>query len=483
MGHAAPGEALLRLFEDAEDARVLMDTDGLVVLVNASFEETFGWSRSDVVGNSKRLLVPEHLQDEYSRLRVLLVATDSHDAVRMNLRALHQDGTEIPVLLTARLIHLGEDRLVSLILQPRPDADPDTGFRELLDALLDGNVIVDGDGRIVMANDQVEALFGYREEELVDRPVEVLVPEAARATHDSLRHGFTGRARRHAMGRGNRVLGRRKDGSTFPIQVLLSSIGTDENVLVSATIRDLSGVEELMSRNDELRGQFLATVSHELRTPLTTIMASSEMLVDVLATLDDLDTRGQVAAYADRIMRAARRELTLIDDLLALTSIEASEAHVGSGLADLGVVARGAVAHLRERAEAAGLVLDVVGTDEALLVSVQEGWLARAVGCLVDNAVKFTPPGGQVTVLLRGGADAELEVRDTGPGVPEGEQEEVFERLHRGRNAVAAETPGAGLGLTIARSIIRAAGGDVEAVAAEHGGCFRLRLPLAEVAR
>lgn len=473
-----PGDALLRLFEETEDARALLDADGTIVLVNRSCEALLGWSRAELVGQSKGVIVPERLRDEYHGLRELLVASDSHDTVRLNLRASHCDGSEIPVRLTARLIHVGEDRLVSLILQPRADGDADTGFRELLDALLDGNVIVDGNGRIVMVNEQVETLFGYEEAELVDQPVEILVPDSARGGHDILRRGFTGKARRHAMGMGNRVLGRRKDGSTFPVQVLLSSIGTEDGVLVSATIRDLSGVEELMSANDRLRGQFLDTVSHELRTPLTTIMASSEMLVDVLVDVGDDAARTQVEVFVDRIMRAARRELTLIDDLLALTSIEASEAQVSSGYADLTVVARSAVAHVRDRAASRELTIDVVGPDTAMLVPVHERWLARAVGCLLDNAVKFTPPGGRVRVALEGGDDVRLEVQDTGPGVPADEERLVFKRLYRGQKAVSDEIQGAGLGLTIARSIVEAAGGTLVAVPGD-GGRFRMSLPFA----
>lgn len=477
----APGEALLRLFEETDDARVLLDAEGRVALVNRSCEQLLGWSRDELLGESKSMLVPERLRDEYHRLRELLIASDSHDAVRLDLRAEHRDGQEIPVRITARLLHLGDARMVSLVLHPRDDGTADTGFREILDALLDGNVIVDGDGHIVMVNVQVVDMFGYPEDELVDQPVELLVPDAAREGHGGLRAGFTGRARRHPMGRGNRVLGRRKDGSTFPVQVLLSSIGTEDGVLVSATIRDLSGVEELMSHNDRLRGQFLATVSHELRTPLTTIMASTEMLADVLAEVADSEARGQVEGYVDRIMRAARRELTLIDDLLALTSIEASEEQVGRGLSELGTVVRGAAAHVRDRAAARGITVETVDPAGPVLVAVHERWLARAVGCLVDNAVKFSPDGGPVTVTVAGGDRAVLEVQDAGPGVPLGEERAVFKRLYRGRNAVAAETPGAGLGLTIARSIVAAVGGTLDVVAGE-GGHFRMSLPIATAA-
>src|SRR6478735_3884257 len=111
-----PGDALLRLFEETDDARALLAADGTVVLVNRSCEDLLGWRRDDLVGQSKGVIVPEHLRDEYHGLRELLVASDSHDAIRLNLRASHRDGNEIPVRLTARLIHLGEDRLVSLIL-------------------------------------------------------------------------------------------------------------------------------------------------------------------------------------------------------------------------------------------------------------------------------------------------------------------------------------------------------------------------------
>jgi PAS domain S-box-containing protein len=479
----APGDALLRLFEQTDDARVLLGEDGSVVLVNQRLEQLLGWSREELVGQSKRTLVPEHLRDEYARLRELLLSTDSTDAVRLNLRASHRDGHEVPVRMTARLIHLGANRVISLILQPRNEEDIDTNFRELLEALLDGNVIVDGDGRIVMVNQQALEMFGYPEGELLDQPVEVLVPDAVRPAHVAQRTGFTGLARRHAMGQGTRVLGRRRDGSTFPVQVLLSSIGSDDDVLVSATIHDMSEVEALQSQNERLRAQFLATVSHELRTPLTTIMASAEMLVDDLAEDDGPVTRDQVEAYLDRIMRAAQRELALIDDLLALTSIEGEREPVGIGLADLGSVVEGAVAHVRDQADARGLAIRFIVPEAPVPVPANERWIARAVGCLLDNALKFTPSGGGVFVTLSAGEAAVLEVRDTGPGLPPGEEEMVFERLNRGTNAMRAEVQGAGLGLTIARGIVAAAGGTLVAVPSNSGACFRLSLPMASHAQ
>ncbi|WP_028642445.1 sensor histidine kinase [Nocardioides sp. URHA0020] len=478
---ARAGEALLRLFAQTDDARLLLTPDGVVTLANPRCAELFGWSVDELVGTSAVRLTPERHREEYAALRDLVLDSDSGDAARVDLVGLHRDGTELRLRVTARAIVLGqESRILSLILQTRDGADSSTGFRDLLEAVPDGNVVVDGRGRILMANAPAQTMFGYREDELLDQPLELLVPEAQRASHVRRRTGFTGRARRHAMGLGTRVVAQRKDGSTFPVSVVISSIGINDDVLFSATVHDLSELEALRGRNDQLRDQFLATVSHELRTPLTTILASAEMLEDDVADLPDERVRALVVRYAERIERAARRELALVDDLLSLTIIEGDAERLGDGLADLTVVAESVVAGERSSVEARGLTISAVSAGHPAVVRAHEGWLERAVRCLVDNAAKFTPRGGRIEVVTGVEGDlAWLEVCDTGPGIPGGDEERVFARLYRGADAVAAETPGAGLGLSIARSIVGAAGGRLEVVPAEGGARLRITAPRA----
>ncbi|GAA1792320.1 hypothetical protein GCM10009795_042480 [Nocardioides hankookensis] len=477
------GEALLRLFAQTDDARLLIDPDGVVLLANPRCEEVFGWRVDELVGMPAALLAPEQHRDEYTRLRDLVLASDSGDAARLGLIGLHRDGHEVRMRVTARAILLGEaDRVLSMILQPRSAADATADFRELLEAVPDGNVVVDGDGRILMANAPALAMFGYAEDELVDRSIEVLVPDAQRAGHVRRRTGFAGHARRHAMGLGTRVVALRKDGSTFPVSVVISSIGIDDDILFSATVHDLTELEALRGRNDVLRDQFLATVSHELRTPLTTILASTEMLEDALADEAEEHVRALVEAYLGRIERAARRELTLVDDLLSLTIIEGNAEPLVQGLADLAVVVDSVVEAARDPAALRGVTIATTTSGPPAVVRVHEGWLERAVGCLVDNATKFTPPGGQV--LVESGVDGDrawLEVSDTGPGIAPGDEDRVFERLYRGADAVTAEVPGAGLGLSIARSIVQAASGTVVVVPQEAGARLRISAPLARV--
>jgi PAS domain S-box-containing protein len=473
------GDALLRLFAQTDDARLLLSAEGVVVLANPQCGELFGWSADELVGTPAARLAPAQHRAEYARLRDLVMGTDSGDATRLELNALHRDGTELRLRVTARVLVLDErTRMLSIVLRPRADTGPD--FRQLLEAVPDGNLVVDGGGRMLMANAAAQAMFGYAEVELVDQPLELLVPEGQRTAHVRRRTGFTGHARRHAMGLGTRVAARRKDGSTFPVSVVISSIGTDDGVLFSATVHDLSELEALRGRNDVLHDQFLATVSHELRTPLTTILASTEMLGDDLADLADDGVRTMVEGYAHRIERAARRELALVDDLLSLTIIEGEAAQLTDGLTDLAVVAETVVADTRDLAAARGLTLSTTTSGAPPIVRAHEGWLERAVRCLVDNAAKFTPRGGRIEVAT--GADADeawLEVGDTGPGVASGDEERVFQRLYRGADAIAAETAGAGLGLTIARSIVRAAGGSLVVVPQELGARLRISAPRA----
>lgn len=477
------GDALLRLFAQTEDARLLLSAEGVVLLANPQCEELFGWSADELVGTAAARLAPEHHRAEYARLRHLVMGTGSGDATRFELTALHRDRQELRLRVTARVLVLDEHtRMLSLVLEPRTDGDAGPEFRQLLEAVPDGNLVVDGGGRILMANAPAQAMFGYTEDELVDQPLELLVPVAQRTAHVRRRTGFTGHARRHAMGLGTRVAARRRDGSTFPVSVVISSIGTDDDVLFSATVHDLSELEALRGRNDVLHDQFLATVSHELRTPLTTILASTEMLGDDLAELSDEGVRTMVEGYAHRIERAARRELALVDDLLSLTIIEGEAEQLSEGLTDLAVVAETVVDGTRDIAAARGLTISTTTTGAPPIVRAHEGWLERAVRCLVDNAVKFTPSGGQVLVAT--GADADevwLEVCDTGPGIVASDAERVFQRLYRGSDAVAAETAGAGLGLTIARSIVHAAGGSLLVVPQEAGARLRICAPRARL--
>jgi signal transduction histidine kinase len=170
---------------------------------------------------------------------------------------------------------------------------------------------------------------------------------------------------------------------------------------------------------------------------------------------------------------------SLTRDLLDLSRLE-----TGAGSGNFAPVALNALVQetselYASRAEQMNLAFSLALPERAVTVQGHEAHLRRALGNLLDNALKFTPAGGAVKVGLRPASEdnwVELWIEDTGIGIPDGDVPQLFSRFHRGRNA--AGYPGSGLGLAIVKAIVEGHGGQVMAVNTAQGACFRLRLPL-----
>jgi two-component system phosphate regulon sensor histidine kinase PhoR len=473
------GEGLRQLFDDDEEARVLLNADRRMVLVNRACEAMFGRSRAELLGKSAAVLSPERFDAEYNGPFERLMTATAAKTVQVNMWGIRSSG-EFPARVTARALgHPGQRRLMSLVIIDRSaDDGPGRQLRDFLDAAAEGSLLVDENGVIVMSNARTQEMFQRSGPDLVGHRIEDLIPDAMRGGHVLLREVFTGVARQHVMGLGTRVVAQRGDGTLFPVRVVLSSLGTREGVLVSVAVTDLTDYERLLNETGQLKDQFLATVSHELRTPLTSILGSAELLEDGIARIEDADLRRQHAHLTDVITRAVHRELALVEDLLTMTSIDHGLVGTGSVRTDVQVLVESVVDAWRARARAVevDLVTDVAGL--SVFVSGSERWLWRALDCLLSNAVKFTPAGGTVTVRAGVHEDlARVEVSDTGPGIPDDEVDDVFGRLYRGTAAVRSQVQGAGLGLAIARSIAESHGGSLTLEQHSPSCTFRLTAP------
>lgn len=229
-----------------------------------------------------------------------------------------------------------------------------------------------------------------------------------------------------------------------------------------------------LRRLERVRQDFVANVSHELKTPLAVIKACTETLLDGAA--DDPDHRGeflqQIDAQADRLH-------ALILDLLSLARIESGGAQLTFESVDLGLEAADCLARQRARADAKGQRLDGIGPDGVAAWADAEA-IGTVLDNLVDNAIKYTPAGGRVTVRWSVvGDDAVLDVEDTGVGIPERDQPHVFERFYRVDKARSRELGGTGLGLAIVKHLAESMRGSV-AVRSQmgKGTTVSVRLPL-----
>jgi signal transduction histidine kinase len=216
--------------------------------------------------------------------------------------------------------------------------------------------------------------------------------------------------------------------------------------------------------------RFVGDAAHELHTPLTALRTDLELVADT----DDPAARLDLL---DRAQAQVTRLATLTSGLLDLSRIEAEAARPKRQPIDLAGLVQELSEVYASRAEQAGIAFSLDAPDGPVTVQGNEEQLRRALGNLLDNAIKFTPAGGQVGVALRRADTAiELQVEDSGIGVPEDDLPQLFGRFHRGRNA--STYPGNGLGLAIVRAIVETHGGSVTAENLAQGARFSLRLPV-----
>jgi PAS domain S-box-containing protein len=256
-----------RLFESSPDAILVADAAGRIIRANPQVERFFGYTASELLGHPVELLIPERFRQGHPAHR-----SHFNDQPRMRpmgagleLYGLRKDGTEFPVDIMLSPIDTPQGPVVLTVIQDitlRKQAEKDLrkseeGFRSLFEFSPDAIVVAGEDGRIAQVNSRVEKVFGYTRMELLGLPVETLIPERFRQVHPVHRKEYSAQARTRPMGIGLELYGRRKDGTEFPVDIMLSPVKTDGGTLVLSVIRDLSekkrAEEELARKEREKR--------------------------------------------------------------------------------------------------------------------------------------------------------------------------------------------------------------------------------------
>jgi PAS domain S-box-containing protein len=338
-------------------------------------------------------------------------------------------------------------------------------FRALVEAAPDAMVCTAADGRVVLVNAEAERLFGYKREELIGQPVEILVPEAARGAHSEHRAGYAAAPRRRPMGANLPLAGRRRDASTFPAEISLSAIDADEGILVVAAIRDVTArlrVREL-ERSSQSLDSFVYSLSHDLRAPLRALSGYSGALLEEYGEV--LGEEGR--SYAERIVAVSGQMARLIDYLLQLSRISRAELQMQP--VDLGAEAA-RIADEFQRQDPQRRVSFVI--DKPVQVLADRRLIRTVLQNLLDNAWKFTSGRDDASIEFGTAPSADAAVccyvRDNGAGFDPayaGKLFQPFQRLHAAR-----DFPGTGTGLAIVRQIVERHGGRVWAEGAVGAG-------------
>ncbi|HEX6811262.1 MAG TPA: response regulator [Planctomycetota bacterium] len=350
--------------------------------------------------------------------------------------------------------------------------DTEKFYRSVLELAPDGLMVVDERGAIRLANARTERLFGYTSEELVGQPVEMLVPDDVRTHHASLRATFHASPVPREMGANRQLRGRRKDGSTFPIEIGLSPLPPREGepAQVAVSVRDITERKEQQDalkqakakaeEATEMKSMFLANMSHEIRTPMNAIIGLSHLALKT-------QLNGKQRDYVSKVHNAGTSLLAIINDILDFSKIEAGKLDLESTDFELDEVIGSVTTLTAQKAHEKGLEFLAHAAPEIPARLVGDPLrLGQILTNLVNNAVKFTERGEirlEIALIERTGEKVQLKlsVRDTGIGMTREQAAKLFQPFTQADMSTTRKHGGTGLGLTICRRLVDLMGGRI----------------------
>ena len=477
------------LLASAPVAIVIVDGEGRVQRINPHFERLFGYSTEETVGRDlNALIVPK---SETPKAGQLARRTRGGNTVVAEVERRRKDGTVVPVRLSARRVEGAAEEHVFVMYEDvserRRAQDALTQLASIVETSEDAIIGQTLDGTVVTWNAAAQRMFGYALGEIQGRHITMLAPPDRSGEENSILERI-----RH----GERIehfetVRLRKDGTTVPVSISISvtrdasgrmsgfsTIARDVREEV-ATREALRQARDAAERLAQTRSAFLANMSHEIRTPLNAVLGMTELLLDTELTPEQRHSLSLVQVAGETL-------LTLLNDILDLSKIEAEQVRLESiPFAPMHLVETTIeLLALRGRQKRLELLVDLA-EDVPHMVRGDPTRLRQVLTNLIGNAIKFTESGEIVVAVRRVGEQdrrtiVRFAVRDTGIGIPATKLETIFEEFGQADESTTRKFGGTGLGLTIARRLVRLMSGDLTVTSVVGEGTeFAFTVPLA----
>lgn len=470
----------------------LVSSAGIILEANPAFEKITGYNMEEIIG-----MGIESLFDE-KRIEELTKETFKRGSVEAKeIDIFTKEKRKIPISASAVLRKSEEDETIGYFIgifdlsdiKKKEDELKNTQ-KALLNMLedieearrtieeeknktlaiinnfADGLLVFDPENKLSLANLRIENLFDIKEKNIIGKTIQELRTFPTIEPLADLFIRETERVfRKEVQLKENLVL----EVSTVPIAREKKNLGT------LMILHDVTR-EKFIER---MKTEFVSIAAHQLRTPLSAIKWTLRMILD--GDLGDI-TKEQ-REFIEKTYKSNERMIGLVSDLLDVTRIEEGKYLYKQTLADLETLVQSVVNSYKEEAERKNIKLRLKKPEKKLpqlMIDVEK--IRLAIANFLDNAVRYNKPGGEVNISFEKGAgEVQLSIKDTGAGIPKGQQRRVFTKFFRAANVMRMETEGSGLGLFISKNIIEAHGGKVRFESKEgEGTTFYLTLPVKE---
>lgn len=498
--------------EQSPESIVITNLDGKIEYVNKAFVQKTGYSRVEAIGQNPRVLQsgktpPETYQDLWDTLqrglawrgefinknkngaeyieKAQIAPIRQLDGHITHYLAIKEDITERKAIEAE--LHAHRDNLETMVAERTAElAHNEMRTRSILAAMADGVVQINSQGHILSVNKALLDVFGYEEHELIGQNVKILMPEPFHSEHDGYLQHYLGARNPKIIGKRVEVLGKRKNGVTFPLEMMVNELQDEADISFIGVLHDITqrkAVEQQLLKAKEeaetaarTKSDFLANMSHEIRTPLNAVLG--------LAQIGLRDSAGRKSGKTfQRISDAGEHLLALINDILDISRLDAGRLKIENHPFALASTLDNVISLVAARAESKGLHLIArTAPDLPAWVAGDALRLSQILANLLSNAIKFTASGEVCLFVAREDEEIYFRVVDSGIGMNEEQMARLFTPFEQADTSTTRKYGGSGLGLAISRNLANLMGGDIQVESSlGAGSSFTLQLHLPAV--